>query len=261
MSIAVTPLTNAELAAWRRDGYVFIRSLFDRDEMQLLLKYARGDEQMVGQAYGRRDATGQVTKLALYNHTGDDLYSVFAKSQRIVDRMEQLLGGEVYLYHFKMMLKEPRVGGAWEWHQDYGYWYNNGCLLPHMASCLIAVDRATRANGCLQVLRGSHEMGRLDHGKTGDQVGIEQERVDAAMQMFPLEYIEAEPGDALFFHGNLLHRSDQNASPDPRWSLISCYNAARNNPYKEGRHPRYNRLERVGDDAVRQWARDHQLTL
>lgn len=260
MATIASPLTEQELAAWRRDGYVFIRRLFDREEMQLLLKYARGDQRLAGDAYGRRDATGQITKLALYNHTGDDLYSVFAKSQRVVDRMEQLLGGEVYLYHFKMMLKEPYVGGAWEWHQDYGYWYNNGCLLPHMASCLIAVDRATRANGCLQVLRGSHEMGQLEHGKTGDQVGIEQERIDAAMQMFPLEYVEAEPGDALFFHGNLLHRSDQNTSPDPRWSLICCYNLARNNPYKEGRHPRYTYLDRVDDGAVRQWARDHGLT-
>jgi hypothetical protein len=28
------------------------------------------------------------------------------------------------------MQKEPRVGGAWEWHQDYGYWYKNGFLYP-----------------------------------------------------------------------------------------------------------------------------------
>ena len=33
---------------------------------------------------------------------------MFARSQRIVDRMEQALGGEVYLYHMKMMLKEPQ---------------------------------------------------------------------------------------------------------------------------------------------------------
>ena len=254
------PLTEADLAAWRRDGYLFVRQLFDREEMALLLKYGRGDERLRGDAYGRKDSTGQVTKLALYNHPGDDLYSVFAQSRRIVDRMEQVLEGEVYLYHFKMMLKEPLVGGAWEWHQDYGYWYNNGCLLPHMASCLIAVDRATKANGCLQVLRGSQEMGRLEHGKTGDQVGIEQERIDQAMQKFELEYVEAEPGDALFFHGNLLHRSDQNTSPDPRWSLICCYNAARNSPYKEGRHPQYSYLPRVDDDAIRRWAAEHGLT-
>lgn len=254
MATATLPLTNDDMAAWERDGYLLIRKLFDDEESRLLLEYARSDGKMLGEAYGRRDATGQVTKLSLANHVGDDLYSLFAQSRRIVDRMEQLLGGEVYLYHYKMMLKEPRVGGAWEWHQDYGYWYNNGCLFPLMASCLIAVDRATRANGCLQVLRGSHQMGRLDHGKTGDQVGIEQERVDAAMKIFPLEYIEAEPGDSLLFHGNLLHRSDQNTSPDPRWSLISCYNARRNSPYKEGRHPPYNYLPRVDDDAIKRWA-------
>ena len=36
-----------------------------------------------------------------------------------------MLGDEVYHFHHKMMVKEPRVGGAWEWHQDYGYWYSN----------------------------------------------------------------------------------------------------------------------------------------
>jgi len=252
-------LTANDLAAWHRDGYLLIRQLFATDEMQYLLNYARGDERLRGDAYGRRDATGQVTKLALYNHAGDDLYSVFAKSRRIVDRMEQLLADEPYLYHFKMMLKEPLVGGAWEWHQDYGYWYDNGCLFPNMASCLIAVDRATRANGCLQILPGSQRLGRLDHGKTGDQVGIAQERIDAALNVFPLQYVEAEPGDALFFHGNLLHRSDRNTSPDPRWSLICCYNARQNSPYKTGRHPQYNPLERVDDDAVRRWAAQHGL--
>lgn len=59
------------------------------------------------------------------------------------------------------MLKEPFVGGAWEWHQDYGYWYNFGCLYPTMGSCFIAVDRATRANGCLQVMPGSQQFGAL----------------------------------------------------------------------------------------------------
>src|SRR6187401_3365984 len=181
MASLTGPLTEQDLAAWERDGYLFVRQLFDREEMALLLKYGRGDERLRGDAYGRRDAAGQVTKLALYNHAGDDLYSVFAKSRRIVDRMEQLLADEVYLYHFKMMLKEPRVGGAWEWHQDYGYWYNNGCLFPDMASCMIAVDRATKENGCLQVLKGSHLMGRIDHGKTGDQTGADMEIVTAAL--------------------------------------------------------------------------------
>lgn len=245
--------TPTELACYEQRGYLFVPKLFDAEEMRNLLAYAKTDQALIAGAAGRKDSTGQITKLTLWNNAGDDLYGMFSRSPRIVNRMEQLLGGEVYHYHTKMMLKEPRVGGAWEWHQDYGYWYHNGCLFPLLASCLIAVDRATRENGCLQVLVGSHQMGRIEHGKTGDQTGADMEMVTAALERLELAYIEAEPGDALFFHCNLLHRSDQNRSDLPRWSLICCYNAARNNPYKESRHPRYSPLSKVSDSAIREW--------
>ena len=164
--------------------------------------------------------------------------------------METLLLDEVYHYHHKMILKEPRVGGAWAWHQDYGYWYNNGCLFPHLASCMIALDKATRENGCLQVLRGSQHVGRIDHGKTGDQTGADLERVNAALERFELVYCELDPGSAIFFDCNLLHRSDQNKSDHPRWAFISCYNAKHNDPYKDSRHPRYSPLQRWDDSRI-----------
>ncbi len=242
-----------ELADYQRQGFFLVRRLFAADEMAKLLEFAQRDPAFAQSVYGRRDSSGRETKLALWNEAGESLYSMFARSARVVDRMEQLLGGEVYHYHTKMMLKEPRVGGAWEWHQDYGYWYYNGCLFPLLASCLISVSRSTRENGCLQVVSGSQEMGRVEHGKTGDQAGADLECVEAALARLPLVYVEAEPGDALFFHCNLLHRSDQNRADYPRWSLISCYNAARNNPYKESKHPRYAPLAKVPADAIRGW--------
>ncbi|HTN74817.1 MAG TPA: phytanoyl-CoA dioxygenase family protein [Pirellulaceae bacterium] len=245
--------SSAEVAQFERDGYVLSRGLFTPAEMQKLLAYAQNDDGLSTSAYGRKDATGRETKLSLWNEAGEDLYSMFARHPRIVDRMEQALGGEVYLYHMKMMLKEPRVGGAWEWHQDYGYWYNNGCLYPDLASCLIAVTPSNKANGCLQVIRGSHRLGRIDHGKTGDQTGADMERVQAALERMELVYVECQPGDALFFHSNLLHRSDANLSDDPRWSLICCYNTKANNPYKESKHPCYTPLAKVGDDAIGTW--------
>jgi ectoine hydroxylase-related dioxygenase (phytanoyl-CoA dioxygenase family) len=61
-----------------------------------------------------------------------------------------------------------------------------------------------------------------------------------------------DPGDALFFHCNLLHRSDQNRSEHPRWSMICCYNAARNDPYRESHHPRYTPLQVVSDSAIKE---------
>ena len=254
MNTAISTQLNAQqLAAYREDGFYIARQLFDTEEIGQLLQFAQNDPNFAASVYGRKDSTGKETKLALWNQAGDDLYGLFARSPQIVDRMEQCLGGEVYLYHMKMMLKEPHVGGAWEWHQDYGYWYNNGCLFPQLASCLIAVTESNQANGCLQVLRGSHHMGRIDHGLTGDQTGANMERVNAALERLELVYVEAQPGDALFFHSNLLHLSDQNLSEQPRWSLICCYNAKANDPYKESKHPRYTPLSKVGVDAVKQW--------
>lgn len=250
----------SERQRYDEEGYLLVPSLFDADEVDLLLRYAKGDPSLERDALLRRDGEGGVTRLRVYNMEGDDLYGLVARSCRIVERMENFLGGEIYFYHAKMMLKEPETGGAWAWHQDYGYWYNNGCMLPLMASCLIAVDRADRENGCLQVLQGSHHLGRVDHGKVGDQTGADPERVEHARKMFPLVYCAMEPGDALFFHCNLLHRSDQNKSLRSRWSFICCYNAARNNPYKEHHHPQYHPLRPVGNDAIKEYARSLTVT-
>ncbi len=62
--------------------------------------------------------------------------------------------------------------------------------------------------------------------------------------------MEMEPGDTLFFHANLLHRSDQNTSLDPRWCMICCYNTARNDPYKDSHHPRSTPLHVLSDAAI-----------
>jgi ectoine hydroxylase len=256
-------LGDAQAARFHEDGYFIARQLFDADEIGLLHDIARADLQLAREAASRRDGGGGEIKLTVQNTLGDDIYAAFARCRRVVDTMEQLLGGEVYHYHHKMILKEPFVGGAWEWHQDYGYWYDNGCLFPDLASCLIAVDGATRRNGCLQALKGSHRMGRVNHVRIGDQTGADPERVAAALQRLELEYCELEPGSAIFFHCNLLHRSDRNDSPDPRWAFIGCYNTARNDPYKEGRHPRYSPLEKWPDHRIkevgrRQWEQMRQ---
>lgn len=256
-------LTDAQAAQFRDDGFLIVEGLFDAEEMDLLRKIARADHRLDREAAGRRDGQGGVVRLSLRNELSDDIYSAFVRCRRIVEAMERLLGGEVYHYHHKMILKEPIVGGAWEWHQDYGYWYHTGCLFPYLASCMIAVDRATEQNGCLQVLRGSHHLGRIDHVPVGDQTGADPERVAVALERLERVDCLMEPGSAVFFHCNTLHRSDQNHSPDPRWALICCYNAARNDPYKESRHPRYSPLEtwpdvRIKEVGRRQWEASQQ---
>jgi len=175
-----------------------------------------------------------------------------SRSDRIVDILEKLLEDEVYHYHSKVSAKKAREGGVFNWHQDYGYWYNNGCLFPQMASVFIAIDPNSKENGCLQVIKGSHNMGRVQHGQVGQQAGADMERVNEALKVLEKMYVELAPGDALFFHCNVLHTSDANTSDKDRYSLICCYNTKSNNPYKESHHPSYHKLEKVGHNAIKE---------
>lgn len=249
-NMASGPLTASQVSEYHEKGYVLARGMFSEAEIDLLGRAAKEDRELDARSFGRNDGEGHVVRLSLWNHPGDALYGMFARCSSIVDSAEKLLNDEVYHYHSKMIMKDARVGGAWAWHQDYGYWYQNGVLSPDLCSGSIAVDRATRENGCLQVVPGSHKLGRIDHILTGEQAGADRERVDAILQRLPLVYVEMERGDVLFFHSNLLHRSDENRSEHPRWSMICCYNAAKNDPYKESHHPRYTPLNKVPDSAI-----------
>ncbi|MBV9851244.1 MAG: phytanoyl-CoA dioxygenase family protein [Armatimonadetes bacterium] len=251
-------VTPDQIARFQQDGYLIVPHLFDAEEMGLMLQIARADRGKQTRAVP--DAQGGQSKIWLTSDTDrEDIYNAFCHSRRVAGTMEKLLGDEVYLYHYKMTIKEPGEGGAWEWHQDYGYWYNNGCLFPDMASCYIAVDPAHRANGCLQVIRGSHRLGRIDHDKVGGQTGADAERVAQALEQLELVYCEMQPGDALFFHANALHRSDPNRSDEPRWGFICCY-TTRHNPCRDlPGHPSYRPLAlwddaRIRELGTRQWA-------
>lgn len=245
-------LTNQQLQQYSDDGFLLIRSLFDPEEIELLRRSAKEDKQLDDHAYGRDDGEGGTVRLSLWNHPGDGIYGAFARSQRLVSAAESLLRDEPYHYHSKMIMKEARVGGAWAWHQDYGYWYSNGVLTPNLVSAFIAVDQATRENGCLQVIRGSHHCGRIHHVLTGEQAGADLERVNEILKRYDHVHVEMEPGDVLFFHSNLLHRSDRNNSENSRWSMICCYNARSNDPYKDSHHPRYTPLEPLDDGKIKQ---------
>lgn len=150
------------------------------------------------------------------------------------------------------MMKDPRTGGAFVWHQDYGYWYDNGCLYPDMLTVFIAIDPCKRENGCLQVLRGSHKAGRIDHvlNESKEQRRADPARVKYLEEKLPLDFVELEPGDAVFFHCNLLHRSENNASDNRRWAFLIAYNKASNNPVRKHHHALYAPIQKVPDEAI-----------
>lgn len=246
-------LTDQQIAQYNRDGYLIVKNFLQQDEVAKLYKIAIEDSAVAKHAFDLNDQTGKKTKLTLWYKPGDDAYGMLTKSRRMVESVDKLMDGESAVCHFhsKLMQKEPKVGGAWEWHQDYGYWYKNEFLLPdQMISVMVAITEANKANGCLQVIKGTHKMGRIEHGFAGEQVGASQHYVDLALKTMELVYVELKAGDALFFHSNLLHRSEANTSDTARWSLISCYNRSANVPYNEPSQSSTVPLVMVEDEAL-----------
>ena len=71
-------------------------------------------------------------------------------------------------------------------------------------------------------------------------------RVELAKHFCPLLYAELRPGDAMFFHCNVLHTSAQNLSEMRRLGFLVSYNRADNNPVYEHHHPGYSKMDKVG---------------
>lgn len=251
-------LTPAQIEQYNQDGYLILRGFLNQEETSKLYQIAIDDKAMSKNAINVNDSTGKRSKLSLWYKPGDDVYGLLTRRESMVNSVNQLLDGDAAVCHFhsKLMQKEPKVGGAWEWHQDYGYWYKNEFLLPdQMMSVMVAVTDANKENGCLQVIKGSHKMGRVEHGFAGEQVGASQRYVDLALQTMELVFVELKAGDVLFFHSNLLHRSEANLSDKARWSMISCYNRASNFGFNENssNSASITPIDVVPDDALLTW--------
>ena len=238
-------LNGDQLSAYQRDGYLIVKSFCSRAETDKLYHTALEDQAMTNHALDLNDQTGKKTKLSLWFTPGNDVFGYLTRSEKMVGAIKQLLGGNSLVCHFhsKLMQKQPKVGGAWEWHQDYGYWYKNQFMFPDgLISVMIALTAANKANGCLQVIRFA-----------GEQVGADMQMVENALKTMDLIYVELKPGDALFFHPNLLHRSEANLSDHPRWSVISCYNLLSNIAYNETSVSWKTPVVVVPDNALLEW--------
>lgn len=226
-------MTPEDTAQFEKDGFVIKRNFFSAEEMALLAHVLEDDPAIRSRAYGLADTTGRKTQISAWHEPGEDVFGAVARSRRMVEAASALLGDEVHHYHSKVTLKPPGSGGTWLWHQDYGYWYKYGYLFPTMLSVAVPLTPMSEANGGLKVLRGSHRMGRVEHGFIGTQIGADPERVARAESICETAWFTAEPGDVMWFHSNMLHSSANNDADYSRNLLLVCYNTVSNPSYLE----------------------------
>jgi len=235
----------AEKHQYWRHGFVVVREMFTRDEMAIVKRKitsieamnARVDHVRAEQARGEHPS---FETIFVWNDVvGDDIFAKIGRSYKILDRLSHYYEDDVYGYHNKITLKYPGIVG-FRSHQDHAYWRGYGCRFPEAHAVFIAIDEATRGNGCLKLVPRSHLLGTLPHGVwsgRGSDNGITPEALQEVLDDgYQFEPIEAQPGDAILFHGNMIHGSDDNDSDRARVAMIATMNTRGNSP-----DPRQNR--------------------
>jgi hypothetical protein len=138
---------------------------------------------------------------------------------RLLDAAEDLIGPELVIDSSLLLCKYARDPAFAPWHQDgvRSGWYKT----PSVSAWIALVD-ATPANGCMQVIPGSHRGGRMAHSDEvranslfgpGAEIEVEVDESQAVC-------VALAAGEASFHHSSIVHGSPPNRSDQKRISLI-----------------------------------------
>ena len=243
-------VSRENLNEYDKNGYFFIKGLFSIEELQPLINESETFSSHPSK-FSVKDAQGNQAQLISWTHLANDFIGVLPRLKKMVSIPEQILDREVSHWHSKISFKNPGSKSGWDWHQDFGHWYREGCLSPDMLSIGIALTPMNQENGSLNFIRCSHKFGRIDHVPTGHSNSADPQYVTEALKRYEVVPCILNPGDAVVFHCNLLHGSGPNLTENHR-SLIMCsYNALENDPWKPIDQGHYSRkIEVLPDDKL-----------
>ena len=166
----------------------------------------------------------QLQGLEPFAHFDSDL-DRWGKDARFVDPMRDLLEtADPSLFTEKLNVKRAFVGGAIFLHQDRPYWVENSENADEIATAVLFLDDASRINGCLEVVPGSHRT-TLAKGREVDGFGsfeMDPDHFDAEQ----LVALEVTAGSVVFFGPRLVHRSLPNTASSDRRTLLFSYQPA-----------------------------------
>lgn len=236
--------TDAERAAYDRDGYVVRERSFDAGEVAAIIHDCEGlVDEIVRERRGRRAKAGSyvfesnvdlgmiikwegdsdvVHGLEPFAHVSASM-NAWALDPRFVDPMKDICGDEApALFTEKLNLKRPHVGGRNPLHQDYPYWLDASETPLRLATAMMFLDDATLQNGCLQVIAGSPDLGVQAMRTDSDEFGNNEmdARPFATTKLVPLE---VPAGSVVYFGPLLVHMSEMNTSDRERRALLFSY--------------------------------------
>ncbi len=224
---------------YHRDGFYVARGLLSGTEVGSMLAHGmdllEGRVTPEGVTPAPTDATADELHARFARihmlHRVDAMHEEYLLHPRALDVLEALIGPDVLALQTMYFFNRPGDGGQ-GWHQD-------ACYITTYPDTLIgawtALDRADTENGCLWVAPGSHHepvypdagRGALVHAEgaltdihTVDAISSLDEDANTLSRVaatYPdVVPVEVDPGDVVFFHGHLLHRSRPNSAAD-RW--------------------------------------------
>ena len=161
------------------------------------------------------EAFDHIRKLASYDQA-HPLFTETIHSARVKSLAAQLIGEAVTNFSTMALVKPPLIGSEKPWHQDNAYY--KYAPLEKVCGFWLALDDASKENGCMHVLPGWHRRGGFKHVHTND-CQILPDRLRDAQAVA----VELPAGGAMFFSSNLPHQTPPNRSPKRRRALQFHY--------------------------------------
>jgi len=164
----------------------------------------------------------------------DFLFTEWVLSPPVLGRLKQLLGPYVVCplaHHNCIMTKQSQFSSETGWHQDIRYW---SFSRPELVNAWIALGREYAANGCLQVIPGTHRM-EFDRSRFDDELFFRPDLPENQALIQTRQYVELEPGDVLFFHCKTLHAASRNTTSESKYSAVFTFHGADTFPLENSR--------------------------
>lgn len=214
----MTGVLDVDVTAFRRDGWLVVpRALTSAQLDDIDAAITRLEQWAVDNGPGlhhfeQTDAGAVLARSEDFVHDDAVLHDLICDGA-VVEVLTALFDDEPMLFKEKINYKQPG-GGGFAPHQDATAYR----FVDHHISCMVPLDPATPASGCLYVAPG-YETGRLPTDERGRIEATSAEQL--AWQPVPLQ-----PGDLLFFDSYTPHFSDTNTTTRARRAAYLTYNAA-----------------------------------